>query len=148
MLMLLYYYFFNTPPPTGRPFARNWANRINSPHRRNGRTDGRDETCHVQIYTQGLWRQIRAAFTINQRNIVPSLPVTGVRSVYIHMYYNIMSTCVFGESFFFVGLYDWFCFSAIQWLYDVTKKRVYTCYVTYCESDIYRVVYWWMLHYV
>lgn len=119
MLMLLYYYFFNTPPPPGRPFARNWANRINSPHRRNGRTDGRDETCHVQIYTQGLWRQIRTAFTINQRNIVPSLPVAGVRSVYIHMYYNIMSTCVFGDSFFF----RWFVRLILFFRHTTTIRR-------------------------
>jgi len=92
MLMLLYYYFFNTPPPPGRPFARNWANRMNSPHRCNGRTDGRDGTCHVQIYTQGLWRQIRAAFTINQRNIVPSLPVAGARAVCLHIVY--IYTCI------------------------------------------------------
>lgn len=68
----------------------------------------------IQIYTQGLWRQI-LAFTINQRNIVPSLLVA-CDFAYVCMCAVYVRYVCEGFGFFFV--YHWFCF------FYIPNKRI------------------------
>jgi len=58
------------------------------------------------------------------------------------MYYNIVPTCVFGDSFFFSSvLYDWFCFSVIP----RPTCRIKGDFIIYYNSPYYYIIIYYVI---
>jgi len=131
MLMLLF--FQHSPPPSGRPFAGNWANRINSPHRCNNGRTGRDVP-RTNIYTGIMAPDSRGVYNKSTQYcpFITRRRCARCMSAYTYTCIIILCrrVCLGIGLFFFFGLYDWFCFTVTLPTFSIRrdgKTRFHYC---------------------